>query len=140
MASTTTRPGARGRLRGITILFLEDHRDTREMYASHLRRQGALVYEASTAQMGMLELQDKKPDILLVDLELPDVDGVQFVKAVRQLKPEEGGKTPAVALTVHNTPEARAKTLTGGFQLHLHKPMDPDELARILAGLMTVTR
>src|SRR5690349_14026606 len=121
---TVTQPAPRGRLKGVKVLLLEDHKDTREMYASNLRRQGAVVLEAATAQTAMLLLQEKRPDVMLVDLELPDVDGWHFVKAVRQLKPEDGGKTPAVALTVHNTAEARGRTLTSGFQLHLQKPMD----------------
>lgn len=136
---TATRPSAHGRLQGVTVLILEDHKDTREMYAANLRGQGAAVHEAGTAQTAMLLLQEKRPDVMLVDLELPDVDGWHFVKAVRQLDPEEGGKTPAIALTVHNTPEARGRTLTSGFQLHLQKPMDPEELTRIIAGLLTAT-
>jgi CheY-like chemotaxis protein len=129
-------PGTRQMLRGVRVLMLEDHRDTREVYANGLRRQGAEVLEAASAQVAMLMVQQEKPDVLVVDLELPDVDGRDFLRAVRALPPDAGGRTPAVALTVHNQQEVRAQSIFAGFQLHLAKPMDPLELARLLAGLL----
>lgn len=138
MAPETPLPMTRPMLPGTRVLIAEDHPDTRDVYASGLRRQGADVLEAGSAQVALLMLQQERPDVMVVDIELPEVDGFDLLRAVRALPEEEGGKTPAVALTVHNEPEARARSIVTGFQLHLAKPIAPEDLARILAGLLNL--
>lgn len=139
--STAVRTEGSGRFRfrmleGIRILMLEDHADTRHVYATALRQHGAVVHEAGSAQVALILLQLERPDLMLLDIELPDADGYAFYEAVRRLSLEGGGQTPAVALTVRNTATDRAESVKRGFRLHLVKPIDPDELCRILGGLM----
>jgi len=123
-------------LLGTKILVVEDHRDTREMIASALRDQGARVITAESAQAALLLVEQEKPDLIVSDLEMADVDGYEFLRVLRTLPADSGGRTPAIALTVHNTPQARMKSLKVGFQVHLPKPVEPERLATIVASLL----
>jgi len=121
------------------VLFVEDHDDTREAVARELVEQGARVITAQSAQTGLLMVEREHPDVLLVDLEMPEVDGYGFLRAVRRLPPARGGQAPAVALTAHNTPEDKRRSLLNGFRVHLAKPMTGVRLAQVLAGLLALS-
>jgi CheY-like chemotaxis protein len=127
-------------LGGMRILHVEDHGDTRDLYATALRRNGAAVFEAASAQVALILLQRELPDLILMDIELPDADGYALLEAVRKLPVEAGGQTPAVVLSVRNTPTDRAESMKRGCRLHLVKPIEPDELCRVLGGLMKLAR
>ena len=138
MDRSELRPGARQMLRGVKVLMLEDHRDTREVYATVLRTQGAIVHEAATAQVAMFLLQSNRPDLILVDLGLPDATGYELLEAIRRLPSEEGGQTPAIALTALTTSYDRARSLMSGFKLHLSKPIEPERLGQIIGGMVVL--
>lgn len=125
-------------LSGVTVLFVEDHDDTRDAIARELRAEGARVLTAESAQVGLLLVEREKPDVLLVDLEMPEVDGYAFLRAVRRLPGSMGGQAPAVAFTAHNLPQDKRKSLLHGFRLHLAKPMTGERLAQVLAGLLAL--
>lgn len=125
-------------LKNVKILLVEDHRDTREVYAAMLRTQGAVVYEAATAQVAMFVLQTHHPDLLLVDLGLPDASGYELLEAIRRLPDEDGGQTPAIALTALHTSYDRARSLMSGFKLHLSKPIEPERLGQIIGGMVVL--
>jgi CheY-like chemotaxis protein len=125
-------------LTGLRILVVEDHRDTRETYSAMLRREGAVVFEAATAQVAMFILQANRPDLMLVDVNLPDATGWDFLEAVRRLDPEAGGRTPAVAITCRDSQYDRARSLMTGFKLHLTKPVEPDRLTQVIGGLVVL--
>jgi CheY-like chemotaxis protein len=131
---------SRPALLGTTILVVEDHDETRDTIAEVLTQAGAHVLAAASAQAAILMLEDERPNLLVSDIEMPDVDGWSLVRTVRALPPERGGLTPAVALTVHNSREDRAKSLRAGFQLHLPKPFEPEPLADLLAALLASER
>jgi CheY-like chemotaxis protein len=122
-------------LAGVRVLLVEDHRDTCLTYAEGLRRLGAEVSTAFTAQMALLALQLKAPDVLVVDIGLPDVDGNDFLRHVRARRPAPGWDTPAIALTAFNSPQDRLATLDAGFRLHVAKPIEPDTLAGLVSRL-----
>jgi CheY-like chemotaxis protein len=122
----------------VTILIVEDHDDTRETYAAMLRRQGATVYEAGSAQVGMFLLQCHLPSLMLVDVNLPDGTGYDFLEAVRRLPSDRGGQTPAVAITARDSMNDRARSLMTGFKLHLTKPVEPERLTQVVGGLVVL--
>lgn len=126
-------------LSGVTVLVVEDHDDTREAVARELATQGARVLTAESAQLGLLMVEREKPDVLLVDLEMPEVDGYSFLRAVRRLPASMGGQAPAVALTAHNTSADKRKSLLHGFRLHLAKPVTGERLGQVLAGLLALS-
>jgi CheY-like chemotaxis protein len=135
------RPMVRERpLEGVSILVVDDHDETRAAVADTLALAGARVRDAPSAQSGFLMLEQHRPDLLLTDLEMPDVDGWEFLRAVRMMPPERGGRTPAVAITAHNTQEDRQRSLIAGFRLHLAKPFEATELVNVLAALLATDR
>ena len=128
------------RLDGVTVMLVEDHEDSRRALAEGLRGHGAKVMEAASAQVGLLLVQEHRPALIVADLELPEVDGYGFLKALRRLPEDAGGCTPAIALTVHNDPKDRRRSLLAGFRAHLAKPMSPTELAQKLASFLVLWR
>jgi CheY-like chemotaxis protein len=123
-------------LRGVTVLVVEDHADTRETLTTALKGQGARVVDADSASVAFMLFKKHRPNIILTDLDLPDADGWEFLRVVRSLPKDHGGLTPAVALSgVHVTADARMRSVGAGFTLHLTKPYNLTELANILAAL-----
>lgn len=97
------------------------------------------MHEAESAQAALLLVEHHRPDLMIVDIELPEIDGCAFLKAVRRLPEKSGGRTPAVALTVHNEPEDRRRSIATGFRLHLAKPVTAGQLAYKLATLLSLS-
>jgi CheY-like chemotaxis protein len=73
--------------------------------------------------------------VLISDIGMPDQDGYHLIRAVRALEPDQGGSTPAVAVTAFARSEDRLRALRAGFQMHLAKPIDPSELLVVVANL-----
>jgi CheY-like chemotaxis protein len=71
---------------------------------------------------------------------MPGEDGHQFLKKLRALPRNRGGRTPAIALTAFGTRDARLKSVYAGYHYHLTKPVDADKLVDILVGLVRLTR
>ena len=85
-------------------------------------------------------LMVQPPDVILSDIEMPDEDGYTFIRRVRALSRAQGGEVPAAALTAYARTEDRMQALLSGFQLHLPKPVQPVELAAVVASLAGRTR
>jgi CheY-like chemotaxis protein len=120
-------------LSGVTILLVEDHKDTREMFARALEQRGAVVLQAASAQVALLWIETTRPGLAIVDIELPDVDGWDLMDAMRRLT---GRKIPPViAVSAHSEPEDRRRSLLAGFLLHVAKPVDGDRLADIATAV-----
>jgi CheY-like chemotaxis protein len=68
---------------------------------------------------------------------MPDVDGYELIRRVRALRPERGGRIPAVALTAYARAEDRTKALRAGFAMHLAKPIEPGELLAVIAVVVS---
>ena len=122
-------------LKGVAVVVVEDHDETRETLQTVLTVAGARVQAAPSATAGLLLVEQHRPDVLVADLEMPEVDGWELLRRVRALPPERGGRTPAVALTAHSSAADKAKSIEAGFLLHLTKPFDPYELVDLLAAL-----
>ncbi len=122
------RPLDAERLRGIRILLVEDDDEARELLADVLAETGATVAQAASAADGMARLIAEPPHVLISDIGMPFEDGNSFLRRVRALPPERGGDVPAIALTAYARPEDRRATEDAGFQLHIVKPVRPDQL------------
>jgi CheY-like chemotaxis protein len=120
-------------LDGLSILYVEDEPDTREVIAMGLERHGACVHATDSAPAALLMFQAQRSDVVIADLELPDVDGWTFMRALRTLPTEREKRTLAIALTAHNTRADKLKSLEHGFTLHMAKPLTPDQLAQRIA-------
>ena len=122
-------------LEGVSVLVVEDDDDARELVATILQRCGAEVRTASSAADGMAAILRQRPDVLISDIEMPHEDGYSFIRRVRALPTEKGGRLPAAALTAYASAGDRMKVLSAGFNIHMAKPIQPAELAVVVANL-----
>lgn len=122
-------------LEGLHVLVVDDEEDTRRLVKTVLESCGAKVTIATNAAEALSVLQSARPDILISDLGMPDEDGYALIRKVRALSPDQGGQTPAAALTAYARVEDRLKSLRAGFQIHLPKPIEPIELVAVVANL-----
>jgi PAS domain S-box-containing protein len=123
------------RLHGLTVLVVDDQEDARELMRVVLGRCGATVVAAESTAMALEALDRCRPDVILSDLEMPGEDGYSLIRKVRARSPERGGAVPAAALTAYARTEDRVHSLRAGFHRHVPKPVQPDELAEIVASL-----
>ena len=83
-----------------------------------------------------MPLPGYQPDVLVCDIGMPEEDGYSLIQKVRALKPEEGGNTPAIALTGYVRVEERMRALEAGYQIFVPKPIEADELVLMVANLV----
>jgi PAS domain S-box-containing protein len=119
----------------VNVLLVEDDPDNREVLRTILEQHHASVSATASAREALEILSSARPNILISDIGLPDIDGFELIRRIRQLDPSEGGRIPAVALTAHASAEDRTKALRAGFQAHIAKPVDPRELVASIASL-----
>jgi PAS domain S-box-containing protein len=122
-------------LEGVKVLLVEDEQDTRELIRTILEGCGASVTAVASADAALAALEEVKPDVLVSDIGMPGENGYELIKKIRALEPERGGKVPAMALTAYAGPKDRRRALLAGFQTHLAKPVEPDELLAVVATL-----
>ena len=115
-------------LSGLSVLVVDDDRDARELIARILGDCHASVRIAPSAREAFAMLREQPPDLLISDLGMPEVDGLELLTWVRQLPRDAGGLTPAIALTAFARSEDRLKALEAGFSAHISKPVEPSEL------------
>jgi PAS domain S-box-containing protein len=123
-------------LQGIRILVVDDDDNTREFLAFLLELHGANVIATATATEALTALTQFKPDVLLSDIGMPDVDGYMLMRQVRALPPEQGGTIPAIALTAYAGEINQQQALSVGFQHHVPKPVEPEVLIQAIASLL----
>lgn len=116
-------------LQGVRVLVVDDEADARLLVERVLAQCGAEIRLAGSAEDGMKELREFCPQVLISDIGMPHTDGYEFIRSVRQLSEDEGGKTPAIALTAFARSEDRVNALLAGYQVHVVKPIEPQELA-----------
>jgi PAS domain S-box-containing protein len=122
-------------LKGLLVLVVDDDDDARRLIKTVLEQCEASVVTASNAQEGLETLQRVHPHVLISDLGMPEEDGYSLIQQVRALPRENGGQTPAAALTAYARVEDRMRVLRSGFQIHLPKPIEPAELVAVVANL-----
>ena len=135
VAATDTATVSPWSLDGLSVVVVEDERDSREFYRVALERAGAAVHAAELAVEGLDLVRERRPDVLVSDIQMPGGDGYDLISRVRALPADEGGETPAVALTAYSSAAERTRALAAGYQMHVAKPVDPGELAAVIATL-----
>jgi PAS domain S-box-containing protein len=131
------------RLEGIRILAVDDEEDMRTLLTFILQQAGATVTTVETAAQALATLKTTKPDLLLTDIAMPEVDGYGLLRQIRSLEPDQGGQTPAIAITAYAGELNQQRVLAAGFQHYISKPVDPhrlvQEIAQVLRQLMPET-
>ena len=122
-------------LDGLQVLVVDDEADSRVFLTTVLEQCGASVRAVASAHSAIEVIKLLKPDVLLSDIGMPGEDGYTLIRKVRALSAEQGGQIPAVALTAYARTEDRMRAIAAGFQMHTPKPVEPAELATIVASL-----
>jgi PAS domain S-box-containing protein len=122
-------------LKGTQILVVDDDSTTREFIAFFLELQGARVITAASAREAITVLTRFRPDIMLSDIGMPDMDGYMLMRQVRSLSPEQGGQVPAIALTAYAGEIDYRQAIAAGFQKHITKPVELDQLMEAIAEI-----
>lgn len=126
----TARVAKRGR--ALRILVVDDDPDAAEGMALLLETLGHDVVTAHDGPQALVALAEGQPDLALVDIRLPGMDGYELAKRIRAIDPDR--EIQLVALTGFADPEDRARALAAGFHVHLAKPVELDRLEELLAG------
>jgi PAS domain S-box-containing protein len=122
-------------LKNLKVLVVDDEDGAREVVATILEQAEAEVSKADSA-IRALEIMDRwQPDVLVADIGMPDIDGYELIRRVRLRSPETGGTIPAAALTAYARTQDRLRVLSAGFQMHIPKPIQSEELIAVVASL-----
>jgi len=131
-------------LEGVSVLVVDDQEEARVVLTQALSEYGARVTAVSSGAEALALLSDqssvKRPDALILDIAMPDEDGYTVLKKVRALEDGQGAaadRIPAIALTAYARSEDRLRALQSGFNMHVAKPVEPAELAVVIASLTT---
>lgn len=127
---------ARRHLAGMRVLVTDDDPGAREVFAETMALFGAEVRTASSAHEAYSQLTADPPDVLLCDIAMPGEDGYDLIAKVRALAPDEGGRTPAIAVTAFAAREDRERCLSAGFQRYVAKPVEAEVLADTVASVV----
>jgi PAS domain S-box-containing protein len=139
-APSATGAAQKPDLSGFHVLVIDDEADGRALLQHILSKCNATVSTAASAADGLEAVKQQHPDMILSDIGMPGEDGYDFLAKLRQLSDEEGGDTPAVALTAFARSEDRRRALMAGFQMHLPKPVEPAELLAVASNIFTSVR
>lgn len=131
-------------LRAVTVAVVDDQAEAREMVAEILTERGASVAQYPDGRQLLAALETAQapqwPQVLICDLSLGDIDGYEVIDRIRALEAERGAalahRLPAIALSGHAGPDYRLRSLLAGFQVHLAKPVDPNELLATVGTLL----
>jgi signal transduction histidine kinase/CheY-like chemotaxis protein len=127
-------------LTGVRVLVVEDEPDARELAVMALEHRGAQVTAVPSSSAGVSAILSSSPyalpHVLVSDIGMPEENGYDFIKRVRALDPNQGGRIPAVSVTAYTTPNEIDRAFAAGYQLHVPKPMDPSALVKAVAKLV----
>lgn len=122
-------------MRGPRVLYIEDDYQNRVLVRRVLEASGFAVIEAENGKVGVQLAQDEGPDLILMDINLPEMDGFEVTARLKQL--ETIATIPIVAMTANVMKGDREKTLAAGCDGYIQKPIDvdllPEQISRFLA-------
>jgi CheY-like chemotaxis protein len=129
------RPAAAAALDGLRVLVVDDEPDTLEALSAALAGYGARVRTALSTREALASLDGGDVDVLVADIGMPGEDGYALVRELRGRPAHRGGRIPAAALTAYARPVDAERALAAGFQVHVAKPVEPGDLAALIARL-----
>jgi PAS domain S-box-containing protein len=123
-------------LEGLRVLVVDDDEDALPLISALLRQHGARVSTAGSAGAALAALEHGGFDVIVSDIGMPGKDGYDFIRELRARESARAARrTPAVALTAYARAEDRARALAEGYQAHVPKPAEPEELVAAVAAL-----
>jgi CheY-like chemotaxis protein len=118
------------------VLLVDDDLDWLSFMSVALPRFGFSVWVADNVLEALRLLERVRPDVVVSDLAMPQQDGVDFIRALREQPNETGGRVPALALSGFSQEERGRRVLDAGFDLYAQKPIAPVKLASVLRDLI----
>jgi signal transduction histidine kinase/ActR/RegA family two-component response regulator len=122
-------------LQGVHVLVVDDEEDARVLLQTALSGYGADVSTAASVAEALTAIDRRPPHVLLSDIGMPNEDGYALIRRLRARAADAGGMIPAVAITAYASPRDRHEAVASGYQAHIAKPFEPDDVARIVARL-----
>ncbi|QLE58012.1 PAS domain S-box protein [Nostoc sp. TCL26-01] len=129
-------PDIEPNLQGLRLVVVDDDADTLELLTFILEQQGVEVKAVSSATEALKAITQTQPDLLLSDIGMPEVDGYMLIQRLRTMETSTTKKLPAIALTAFAGEADSQRIISSGFQYHLTKPVEPSELAKVIANLV----
>ncbi len=126
--SAPTSPRAASAGAALRVLLVEDNEVNRLLAAALLGRRGWLVREAATGREALAALEAEEFDVVLMDVQMPDLDGLEATRVLRERERERGGHVPVVGLTAHAMKGDRERCLEAGMDGYVSKPVEAEEL------------
>lgn len=124
--------------RGKTVLIVEDNEDNRIVYSTILRHHGFRVCEALDGEEGIEKARRELPDIILMDISIPVIDGWQVTATLKRETATKG--IPIIALTAHAMPGDRQRAMAVGCDGYLAKPCEPRAVLAEVNRLIDLSR
>ncbi|HEX7313384.1 MAG TPA: response regulator [Pyrinomonadaceae bacterium] len=118
---------------GVPVLIVDDSTETLELLETLFTHKGYEVFGAGSAAEAVRRARERRPGLIISDISMPGTDGYALLAELRRMPGLEA--VPAIALTGHAMDEDRARALAAGFSVHIPKPVDPDELLRVVRRL-----
>jgi CheY-like chemotaxis protein len=123
-------------LAGIRVLAVDDRADARELLEIVLAQYGADALIVDSGHEALAALSNFRPQVLLCDIGMPDMDGYTLMRTIRNLPPDQGGDIPAIAVTAFAKDEDARRALHHGYQAHIPKPIEPGKLVSTILELV----
>ncbi len=109
-----------------TVLVVEDNEDNMELITFILEKNGYNVIKAETGQQGLDMALEERPDFIILDIQLPDMDGLEVLQKIRSSKID--GSIPVIAMTSYAMVGDREKVMASGCNGYIEKPIDPEKV------------
>ncbi len=122
-------------LGGLQVIVVDDNADSRDLIICILKDYGAQVMAAASALETLSLLEQFKPNILIIDIAMPEIDGYSLIRMIRSLN-HPLNAIPAIAITAYDTLEISTLVLKFGFQSYLIKPFTPEDLVQEILKLV----
>jgi signal transduction histidine kinase len=122
-------------LNGLRVLIVDDEDDTLDLVTMELTQHGASTTAASSAKEALELLEQNEFDLLISDIGMPGMDGYSLIREIRKQEAGKERRVPAVALTAYASVQDRMRAILAGFNTHVAKPVEANELVTVVGGL-----
>ncbi|MBD2186247.1 hybrid sensor histidine kinase/response regulator [Aerosakkonema funiforme] len=119
----------------LRVLLVDDEEDARDVVAFILRQAGAIVITAQSAIEALEVFSRSSVNVVVSDIGMAKMDGYMLIRQIRTMPPEQGGQVPAIALTAYAGEIDQQQAIAAGFQRHIPKPVEPEELVKAIVNL-----
>jgi CheY-like chemotaxis protein len=117
-----------------TILIVDDFDDTRLLLRTWLEKKGYLVIEAENGKEAVVAAETKRPDLIIMDVEMPELDGLSATRQIRAL--DHLKRVPILAVSAYGADQFRADALDAGCNEYVSTPFEPEELEKLIGSLI----